>query len=83
MVQGIDVAAAAGERMLVLTTGDKCEQYAMALYPDLPEAAFIQVGDFIGVGVRRIAGRRRLSAPGVEPGGGGRGLGSGHWESIE
>ncbi|MGQ0594036.1 MAG: cobalt-precorrin-5B (C(1))-methyltransferase [Gammaproteobacteria bacterium] len=57
VVQEIDVAAAAGERMLVLTTGGKSEQYAMALYPELPEAAFIQVGDFIGVGVRHCARR--------------------------
>ena len=27
----------------------------MALYPELPEAAFIQVGGFIGVGVRHCA----------------------------
>lgn len=58
VVQEIDVAAAAGERMLVLTTGGKSEQYAMALYPELPEAAFIQVGDFIGVGVRHCARRK-------------------------
>ena len=40
------------ERDLVLTTGGKSEQYAMALHPHLSEPAFIQVGDFIGVGVR-------------------------------
>ena len=60
VVQEIDVAAAAGERMLVLiiTTGGKSEQYAMALYPELPEVAFIQVGHFIGVGVRHCARRK-------------------------
>ncbi len=57
VMQEIDVAAAGGLRELVLTTGGKSEQYAMALYPHLPEQAFIQVGDFIGVGVRQCARR--------------------------
>jgi cobalt-precorrin-5B (C1)-methyltransferase len=57
VVQEIDVAAAGGLRELVLTTGGKSEQYAMALYPGLGEQAFIQVGDFIGVGVRQCARR--------------------------
>jgi cobalt-precorrin-5B (C1)-methyltransferase len=43
---------------LVLTTGGKSEQYAMALHPHLPEQAFVQVGDFIGVGIRQCAKRR-------------------------
>jgi cobalt-precorrin-5B (C1)-methyltransferase len=51
--QEIDVAATAGLRELVLTTGGRSEQYAMALHPHLPEQAFIQVGDFIGVGVKQ------------------------------
>ncbi|HVK74195.1 MAG TPA: cobalt-precorrin-5B (C(1))-methyltransferase [Kofleriaceae bacterium] len=57
VVQEIDVAATAGARTLVLTTGGKSEQYAMALHPELPEHAFVQVGDFIGVGVRQCARR--------------------------
>jgi cobalt-precorrin-5B (C1)-methyltransferase len=55
VVQEIGVAASSELRELVLTTGGKSEQYAMALYPHLPEQAFIQVGDFIGVGVRQCA----------------------------
>ncbi len=57
VMQEIDVAAAGGLRELVLTTGGKSEQYAMALYPHLPEQAFIQVGDFIGVGIKHCAKR--------------------------
>ena len=57
VVQEIDVAATAGARTLVLTTGGKSEQYAMALHPELPEPAFVQVGDFIGVGLRQCARR--------------------------
>ncbi|MGH7187238.1 MAG: cobalt-precorrin-5B (C(1))-methyltransferase, partial [Pseudomonadota bacterium] len=58
VVQEIDVAAAAGERVLVFTTGGRSEQYAMALYPQLAEGCFIQVGDFIGVGIRHAAKQR-------------------------
>ena len=57
VVQEVDVAAAAGLRHLVLTTGGKSEGYAMALYPALSEGAFIQVGDFVGVGLRQCARR--------------------------
>jgi cobalt-precorrin-5B (C1)-methyltransferase len=57
VMQEIDVAAAGGLCELVLTTGGKSEQYAMALYPRLPEQAFIQVGDFIGVAIKQGAKR--------------------------
>jgi cobalt-precorrin-5B (C1)-methyltransferase len=58
VVQAIDVAAEQGLTNVVLTTGGKSEQYAMALYPHLPEDAFIQVGDFIGDGMRHCAKRK-------------------------
>ena len=55
VVQAIDVAAQQGLDEVVLTTGGKSEQFAMKLYPHLPEDAFIQVGDFIGDGLKRCA----------------------------
>ena len=48
---------------MVLTTGGKSEQYAMKLYPHLPEDAFIQVGDFIGDGLKRCAADERSRGP--------------------
>lgn len=65
--QEIDVAATCGLRELVLTTGGKSEQYAMALFPHLPEQAFVQAGDFIGVGLRQCARRnvRRVIVVGM------------------
>jgi cobalt-precorrin-5B (C1)-methyltransferase len=57
VVQAIDVARNRGLDELVLTTGGKSEAYAMKLHPTLPEEAFIQVGDFIGVGVKHCARR--------------------------
>jgi cobalt-precorrin-5B (C1)-methyltransferase len=57
VVQEIDVAASGGLRELVLTTGGKSEHYARQLRPDLTDQAFVQVGDFIGVGIRQCARR--------------------------
>ena len=57
VVQAIDVAQTRGLAELVLTTGGKSEAYAMKLYPSLPEEAFIQVGDFIGTGIKHCARR--------------------------
>jgi cobalt-precorrin-5B (C1)-methyltransferase len=58
VVQAIDVARRRQIDTLVLTTGGKSEAYAMRLYPQLPEDAFIQVGDFVGVGVKHCARRQ-------------------------
>jgi len=55
--QEIDVAASDGQRELVLTTGGRSEQYAMALQPHLPANAFVQVGDFIGIALRQCVRR--------------------------
>lgn len=57
VVQAIDVARERGVETLVLTTGGKSEAYAMRLFAELPEEAFVQVGDFVGVGVRHAARR--------------------------
>lgn len=55
VVQAIDVAATQGCATLVLTTGGRSETYAMKMLPELPESAFIQVGDFIGVALKHCA----------------------------
>lgn len=53
VVQAIDVAAYRGVPAVVLTTGGRTEQAAMKLFAELPEEAFIQMGDFVGVALRR------------------------------
>lgn len=58
----LKVARSNGVTRLVLTTGNRSEQYAMALYPDLPELAFIQVGDHIGYALKQC---ERLGAEAV------------------
>jgi len=67
VVQAIDVARERGLDVLVLTTGGKSEAYAMRIYPALPEEAFVQVGDFVGVGVKHCArrGARRAVVVGM------------------
>ncbi len=52
VIQAIQLAKADGDQALVFTTGGRSEQYAMKLLPHLPESAFIQVGDYVGIGLR-------------------------------
>lgn len=51
------VAAAAGLREAVLTTGRRSERHAQALRPELPEEAFVQIGDFFGRGLALAAAK--------------------------
>ena len=46
--QGIEVAVHQGADTVVLTTGGLTEQFAMKLLPQLPEPAFVQMGDYVG-----------------------------------
>ena len=47
VVQAVDVAAAQGQRHVVFTTGGRSEKFAMRQLPDLDEACFVQMGDFV------------------------------------
>jgi cobalt-precorrin-5B (C1)-methyltransferase len=62
VVQAIDVARERALAEIVLTTGGKSEAYAMKLHPHLPVEAFVQVGDFVGTGLRHCARRRAQRA---------------------
>ena len=57
--QAIDVAAANGQRHIVLSTGGRSEQFAMKQLAELPEVAFVEMGEFTGHCLKRCA---RLSA---------------------
>lgn len=48
IVQAISVARAGGCDHVVITTGGRSEKYGMKEFPDLPEEAFIEMGDFVG-----------------------------------
>jgi cobalt-precorrin-5B (C1)-methyltransferase len=52
VVQGVQVAATVGRgqgehSVVVLTTGGRTEQFAMKERPELPQACFVQMGDFL------------------------------------
>lgn len=51
--QAISVLAAQGVPTVVLATGGRTERGAMKLLPQLPEVAFVEVGDFTGAALRR------------------------------
>ncbi len=51
----LSVARAAGNREVVLATGGKSEKRAMALRPDLPDTAFVQIADFFAYALRQAA----------------------------
>ena len=42
----IKVAKAMGGHSVVCTTGRRSERFAMAVFPELPEVSFVQIGDF-------------------------------------
>jgi cobalt-precorrin-5B (C1)-methyltransferase len=53
--QAIDVAAANGVREVVLSTGGRSEKFSQALFPELPELAFVEMGEFTGHALKRCA----------------------------
>jgi cobalt-precorrin-5B (C1)-methyltransferase len=46
IVSSLSVARAGGCMQVVLTTGRRSERFAQTVMPDLPQIAFIQIGDF-------------------------------------
>lgn len=62
VVQQVDVAAAQGETHMVLATGSRSERAAERLLPGLRDVCLVEVGDFTGVCLRRVAERRMSAA---------------------
>ncbi len=56
--QGIDVAQHRGIDTVVLTTGGRTEKFAMAQLSELPEGAFVQMGDFLRPALDRVVARK-------------------------
>lgn len=54
---GLSVARASGMNRVVLTTGRRSERFAQARWPDLPEEAFVQIGDFFQESLARCAAK--------------------------
>ena len=55
VVQQIDVAAAQGERHLVLATGSRSDEAAQRHLDQLDSVCFVEVGDFMGIALRHAA----------------------------
>ncbi len=55
--QAIDVAAANGQRHVILSTGGRSEKFAMRLFPEVDEIAFVEMGIFTGHALRRCVAR--------------------------
>ncbi len=47
VIQGIEVAANQGQRIVVLTTGGRTEKFTMKELSQLDQASFVQMGDFL------------------------------------
>jgi cobalt-precorrin-5B (C1)-methyltransferase len=62
VAQAIRVAVKCGCHHIVLSTGGRTEKYGIDMYPELPEEAFVEMGDFVGFallhckrqGIRRV-----------------------------
>ena len=53
----MDVAASEGLSTIALSTGGKSERLLQALHPDLPEAGWVQAGDFFAFSLQEAAKR--------------------------
>ena len=68
IAQAVRVAIECGCEHLIITTGGRSEKYAMQeLYPDYPEEAFIEMGDFVGFTLKmcRNFGAKRVTLVGM------------------
>lgn len=55
--QSLDVAITLGAHTVVLTTGGRSEDFAKGLFQDIPDYAFVQMGDFSGYTVKQCTKR--------------------------
>lgn len=62
IAQAINVATESGCEHIILSTGGRSEKYAMTLFPDLTEEAFIEMGDFVGFSLKQCKGKKRKRA---------------------
>jgi len=60
--KAMDVARAGGLAHVVLTTGRRSERFAQNRWPQVPEEAFIQIGDFFQVAMQAAASRNFSTA---------------------
>jgi cobalt-precorrin-5B (C1)-methyltransferase len=67
IMEAISVARAGGCEHIVITTGGRSEKCAMKQFPELPEEAFVEMGDFVGFTLKQCKkqGVKRVSLVGM------------------
>ncbi|WP_284641476.1 cobalt-precorrin-5B (C(1))-methyltransferase [Paenibacillus silviterrae] len=67
VAQAIRVAVKGGCSHVILSTGGRSESYGMQMYPNLPEEAFVEMGDFVGFALQqcRRQGIRKATLVGM------------------
>ncbi|MCZ8523628.1 MULTISPECIES: cobalt-precorrin-5B (C(1))-methyltransferase [Paenibacillus] len=67
VAQAIRVAVKSGCTHVILSTGGRTEKFGMDLYPELPEEAFVEMGDFVGFAIQQCArqGIRKVTLVGM------------------
>ncbi|MDV2685208.1 cobalt-precorrin-5B (C(1))-methyltransferase [Alkalihalophilus lindianensis] len=67
IVQAVSVARASGCEHVVISTGGRSEKYGIQQYPELPEEAFIEMGDFVGFTLKQCKkqGVKKVSLVGM------------------
>ena len=67
VVQGVHVAGTLSHGVVVLTTGGRTEKFVMEEMPHLPEAVFVQMGDFLryAMGAAVKAGLKKVVIGGM------------------
>jgi cobalt-precorrin-5B (C1)-methyltransferase len=53
VAQAIRVAVKGGCEHVVLSTGGRSEKFGIDMYPELPEEAFVEMGDFVGFALQQ------------------------------
>ncbi|WP_240374506.1 cobalt-precorrin-5B (C(1))-methyltransferase [Bacillus piscicola] len=59
IAQGVSVAAENGVDHLVLSTGGRSEKFAISIFPELDEGAFVEMGDFVGFSLKQCKSKKR------------------------
>ena len=62
IAQAVSVATESDCDHIILSTGGRSEKYAMTLFPELTEEAFVEMGDFVGFSLKQCKGKKRKRA---------------------
>ncbi|SDH03882.1 cobalt-precorrin-5B (C1)-methyltransferase [Alteribacillus persepolensis] len=58
IAQAVSVASTSSCDHIILSTGGRSEKYAMTLFPDLQQEAFVEMGDFVGFSLKQVKAKK-------------------------